>query len=482
MRLSAQGDFWVGWVFGALGAGALGVWGGLFAVAGRVLCVAGSERRGFSLESAAVHFTNAGERIVAFKKKILGLAAISAASAAAALAVQKAGSSLEALKAQRLRLITRGNPQEPTDGEESRAREELIEQYLSDREYPPTVDGLTELSLEQIEVFRDYIRRQRSSDIPPKKEYIHGEMWSDTIGLPPGMDRKLADASEMRIALEEAMPDMTKGYTFWPSPYPVPAQIIERYLAEGGPTGWLLIAIEPATFDEEGCFQRFTGGYIYYCEDHDNAYCVSQRSAAAIRRYGDLGYPMSVEFPIATRPGTWGQRFHNGMVYRYEVADGSIAIAVGGPIYRRWFRKGGLGGELGFPLTDIVTCEDGVGKIATFSGGVIVSHPEHGTWEITGEFYRDWLNYGGVTGRMGYPLSEVLPLRPGIGRQEFCGGWLKRGIRSHDRLEHLAEKRVIYREDAHPFDFQNYETLAEDEGEGEREEDGKREGDLGGEH
>ena len=77
-----------------------------------------------------------------------------------------------------------------------------------------------------------------------------------------------------------------------------------------------------------------------------------------------------------------------------------------GAIRACWESLGGPASFLGLPLTEELTCLDGMGKFNRFDGGVIYFSPAHGAFEVHGAILDRWEQLGFETSYLGYPESN----------------------------------------------------------------------------
>jgi LGFP repeat len=105
----------------------------------------------------------------------------------------------------------------------------------------------------------------------------------------------------------------------------------------------------------------------------------------------------------------------NGRRSRFDGADLYWSPATGahevhGAIRDHWLSLGGVGGFLGFPLTDespVLSGGTEIGRMNLFQGGSIYWSPATGAWEVHGALRQAWIErYGGPTGTLGWPVSD----------------------------------------------------------------------------
>ena len=105
----------------------------------------------------------------------------------------------------------------------------------------------------------------------------------------------------------------------------------------------------------------------------------------------------------------------NGRRSQFDGADiywssGTDAHEVHGAIRDSWQALGGVSGFLGYPLTDETSVRSGsaeIGRMNMFQGGSIYWSSASGAWEVHGDLRRAWLDrFGGPTGPLGWPTSN----------------------------------------------------------------------------
>jgi len=117
--------------------------------------------------------------------------------------------------------------------------------------------------------------------------------------------------------------------------------------------------------------------------------------------------------------GPRAQRFERGAIIW---APGVRAVTLFTDILVHWLRHGGSDGFLGMPESpDIAT---GSGRTARFANGLIAWSPVTSAHEVHGAILATYLDKGGATGFLGFPISdeEDVPGVPGAKRSTFQGG------------------------------------------------------------
>ena len=93
---------------------------------------------------------------------------------------------------------------------------------------------------------------------------------------------------------------------------------------------------------------------------------------------------------------------------------------------RSWVRSpanGGPTGYLRYPSSDVKAISDGHGRFSQFERGRIYWSPSTGAFEVHGAVLDKLFAEGDVTGHLGYPTSELVPVGT-VRRQTFQHGRL----------------------------------------------------------
>jgi LGFP repeat len=177
------------------------------------------------------------------------------------------------------------------------------------------------------------------------------------------------------------------------------------------------VAAEICGMPGGGCRQRFEHGWMFWSPATDAWDLID---GPLLDRYlrrgganGDLGYPLGIPACGAARDGCV-QRFQGGALYWSGRTGAHI---VSGAVRTGWMRTGGPSGALGYPLSDTICglVRGGCGQ--NFSGGSVYWSPKNGVHAVTGVIRSRWIQSGGVSGRLGYPVTD---------RRTISGGWSQR--------------------------------------------------------
>lgn len=207
----------------------------------------------------------------------------------------------------------------------------------------------------------------------------------------------------------------TATQTFTPTITPTPSltpepltEIYQKYLALGGPNGFLGNPVGLETGTGSGSYRNFQGGSIYW-----------SKSTGAFEVHGDiqakwlalggvnsfLGYPLTDESGTPDGIGRYNH-FQGGSIYW---SPNTGAHEVHGLIRDKWSSMGWEQSFLGYPLTDETSTSDGVGRYNDFQGGSIYWSPDSGAWEIQGAILEYWRGMGAEKSPCGYPTSDEEP-------------------------------------------------------------------------
>jgi uncharacterized protein with LGFP repeats len=111
--------------------------------------------------------------------------------------------------------------------------------------------------------------------------------------------------------------------------------------------------------------------------------------------------------------------FDHGDVYD---GPGTVAHGLWGPIAVKYHDLDSSAGPLGFPRSDVHTNADGVGEHAKFTNGVIEARPDgpvHALWDAVAATY---LVLGADASELGYPTSGMISGTGGSQSATFDNG------------------------------------------------------------
>lgn len=132
-----------------------------------------------------------------------------------------------------------------------------------------------------------------------------------------------------------------------------------------------------------------------------------------------LGMPTTNQSD-ASNGGKYNE-FEHGFIY-WKLSLG--AHAVYGKIGGKWDRLGRERG-FGYPLTDEESAADGVGFYNDFeNGGSIYAFPGGDAFEVHGDIRLKWLEMGGVTSPLGYPVTDERSSGNGWHHSDFQFGFI----------------------------------------------------------
>ncbi len=174
-----------------------------------------------------------------------------------------------------------------------------------------------------------------------------------------------------------------------------------------------------------GSVQQFDKGRIYV-----NANRAAETHGAADEHHqalggvaGQLGYPITDLLPLDDGRGK-SQWFEGGMLW-YSRTTG--AHSLWGPTLDRYTANGHVKGPLGYPTGTPTAVGDGRGTVTTFErGNVYVAATTGPGYMVLGDVLAHYTRIGGPTGRLGYPVGELDPVgTPGGRIQRFEKGRLR---------------------------------------------------------
>jgi hypothetical protein len=134
---------------------------------------------------------------------------------------------------------------------------------------------------------------------------------------------------------------------------------------------------------------------------------------------GLLGSPVTPENVAPDAIGRY-RHYQRGSIYW---TPSTRAHEVHGAIRGKWSSLGWERSFLGYPLTDETTTPDGVGRYNHFQGGSVYWTPGTGAHEVHGAIRGKWSSLGWERSFLGYPTSDELTTEDGVGRySEFQHG------------------------------------------------------------
>ncbi|HIW94969.1 MAG TPA: hypothetical protein H9867_00545 [Candidatus Corynebacterium gallistercoris] len=275
--------------------------------------------------------------------------------------------------------------------------------------------------------------------VDPSPVVVSGAMRSDREEIPGGFTKEEADLAEVQEArerlgaagFERAGGVLPQGVaeafvaapvncrTYWPSPYRVCGAIRKKYDSLGGPASFLTWprSDEVGVPDGVGRRNEFVNGFIYWHPD-TGAHAVSTHFSWVWNNLGwesgPLGYPMEDEVAVGDGLGR-KQVFQGGHIYGSLAGLGSVR----GRILERWLELGGPTGVLGYPLGDEAGTPDGRGRFSRFTGGMMYWTQETDAHFVTGAIQEIWALSGYERGEYGYPVEDGGQVVNGSVQQQF---------------------------------------------------------------
>src|SRR5664280_1773093 len=193
-----------------------------------------------------------------------------------------------------------------------------------------------------------------------------------TVGAPLGPETPVAGGLVRQFA------NMTAYWSSATGAHEVHGAILGRYLAAGGPGGFLGWPRTDETSDNNlvGRHNDFVGGAVYWSPGtaaHELHGMILDRFRALGGDSSQLGFPATDETPTPDGVGRFNH-FTGGSVY-WSPPTG--AHAVWGAIRTRWQALGWELGPLGYPTTDETVTADGVGRYNGFARGHVSWSPQN---------------------------------------------------------------------------------------------------------
>jgi uncharacterized protein with LGFP repeats len=190
--------------------------------------------------------------------------------------------------------------------------------------------------------------------------------------------------------------------------------IWQRWKATGlahGPLGYPTTDVDSDSA-HAATYAHFQHGSIFKVGTA-NANVLTGDIAAKYRELGyqasRLGYPTTSIRVTADGKGHYA-RFVNGLIYQ---GPQLAAYEIDGDIATKYRSLKSSTGPLGYPTSDRVTLttdKGGVGYQNSFQTGAIVEVPPSVAYGVWGPIYSAWLDHGSVGGELGYPTSDVVTI------------------------------------------------------------------------
>lgn len=209
------------------------------------------------------------------------------------------------------------------------------------------------------------------------------------------------------------------GDIYWSSgngAHGVRGGVKNRYVTLSGTASYLGFPTSSEIIANNGVFQRFEGGNIYWSSDTG---AWNTRGAIQSRYLVLQGTRSILGFPIADESTVSGgsyQPFQKGSIY-WSAATGTHQIY--GAINSRYQALGGASGNLGFPTS----AETGGANSSyqSFENGAIYWSPKTGAWPISNSMQSHYSAFGGNSGQLGHPIGSEKETSDGL-YQSFENG------------------------------------------------------------
>lgn len=228
------------------------------------------------------------------------------------------------------------------------------------------------------------------------------------------------------------------------------ANIHERLGGTEGRLGFPLtpeLPAQPSPFGTQGVYQRFEGKWnypddidtnpvqhcgasLYYSEQYGPHPTYGGIGICYERQWGTagaLGFPTSDEIDAGpSLHGTTGkcQHFEGGAIYWSWPTD---AHSIQGEIAKLYERLNGVTGRLGFPLTDEQPAkpspQGSTGTFQRFEEGASVYASKHGAYPVWGGIGHCYASLGDTSSMLGFPTSLEIEAAPS---PQGSTGWYQR--------------------------------------------------------
>lgn len=193
---------------------------------------------------------------------------------------------------------------------------------------------------------------------------------------------------------------------------------------ENGALGYP-ISDEIGGLKDGGIYQAYQNGAIFWSPAtgaHAITAAIHTKWRAQGAENGPLGYPTTDEVRGIRDGGTW-QGFQGGAIM-FSPASGAAISS--GPIRDKWAATGFESGRLGYPVTDVITGLKDGGAFQNYQGGAILLTPGVGPVLSVGAIRSVWAGQDFEHGPLGYPVTDEFGLRSGVA-QEYQGGYITAG-------------------------------------------------------
>lgn len=240
-----------------------------------------------------------------------------------------------------------------------------------------------------------------------------------TLGYPVGARSSVGDSRGTTVRFQHGVIYHTSSSgtaALW-------GDVLREYGELGGPTGHHQLGYP--TSDTQtvtgGQYARFEGGQLHW-RVHHGGHAVW---GAVATHYERLNGAAGVLGPLVrglrrTPLGEWAM-FEGGGIYASDVTG---VHEVRTEIHDKYLSLGGPRGLLAMPKGSDRGVGDARGRRCDFTGGSIWWALDIGAREVHGPILDRYLESGGATGRLGYPVTDVRRLSDGRQQSEFEGGVL----------------------------------------------------------
>ena len=259
---------------------------------------------------------------------------------------------------------------------------------------PANIDGFAVSTIQAV------AGSTNSVSVPTRYQYLNFTGWSDGGG------------PDHTLVMPNADKTLSANYQ---------TAIDQRYASLGGAASFLRAPTGPEVSTGTGRTRTYAGGRLYWSPSTG----VHEVHGAILGRYlafggptGWLGFPTSDEMSVS---GGRESDFQHGRIY-WSAATG--AHEVHGMILQRYLAVRGPSGY-GLPVTDETGTPDRIGRYNHFSGGrSIYWTPATGAHAVYGAIRGKWAALGWERGRLGYPTTDEFGI-PGGRESDFQHGRIR---------------------------------------------------------
>lgn len=200
--------------------------------------------------------------------------------------------------------------------------------------------------------------------------------------------------------------------------------IVQKYTALGGQGGKLgePLTAEQVCGDGVGRFNNYDGGGLIWHPQygaHAFYYVIRDKYYALQGERGKLGYATSDEIQAIDRQGYFNHFVGGDIWWHPRWGTNALFYAIRDTFYSLGWEQG----KLGYPTSDEIRCNDGVGYYNHFVGGDVYWHPRYGTHAMYYAIRDKYTEIGRESAKISYVTSDEVRCADGVGYyNEYVGG------------------------------------------------------------